>query len=83
MGMVKFLKYILNTTLICVIVFLFIFFISWLSVKREQELSYIGNKIIVNKDTLIVTGTSYRGYELSNGAACDLEYLKQFMIYGE
>ena len=80
MGMVKFLKYILNTTLICVIVFLFMFFISWLSVKREQELSYIGNKIIVNKDTLIVTGTSYRGYELSNGAACNFEYLEKHII---
>lgn len=80
MGMVKFFKAIWEITLICLIVFSFMFVIAWLSAKREQDLSYIGKKIIVNKDTLIVTGTSYRGYELSNGAACNFKYLENNII---
>lgn len=82
MGMVsmkKFYEYILY----CFVVLLFALLINFLQQNQEKQNSYIGKKVIVDCDTLIVTGHSYRGYELSNGAACDSEYLKQFMIYGD
>lgn len=69
--------------LLCFVIFLFILLIYSLKKDQKRQNSHIGKKVIVNCDTLIVTGHSYRGYELSNGAACDLEYLKQFMIYGD
>lgn len=69
--------------LLCFVIFLFILLIYSLKEDQKRQNSHIGKKVIVNCDTLIVTSHSYRGYELSNGAACDLEYLKQFMIYGD
>lgn len=78
-SMKKFYEYILY----CVVVLLFALLINFLQQNQEKQNYYIGKKVIVDCDTLIVTGHSYRGYELSNGAACDSEYLKQFMIYGD
>lgn len=82
MGMVS-MKKVYEIILFSIIVFLFLLLFDFLKETQKIQNSYIGKKVIVDCDTLIVTGHSYRGYELSNGAACDLEYLKQFMIYGE
>lgn len=79
MGMVsmkKFYEYILY----CFVVLSFALLINFLQQNQEKQNSYIGKKVIVDCDTLIVTGHSYRGYELSNGAACDSEYLENHII---
>ena len=80
MGMVN-MKKVYEIILFCFVIFLFMLLFDFLKENQKIQNSYIGKKVIVNCDTLIITGHSYRGYELSNGAACDLEYLKQFMIY--
>lgn len=82
MGVVN-MKKVYELILFSFIIFLFLLLFDFLKETQKRQNSYIGKKVIVNCDTLIVTGHSYRGYELSNGAACDSEYLKQFMIYGE
>jgi hypothetical protein len=82
MGMVN-MNRVYEIILFCFVIFLLILLFDFLKEAQKIQNSHIGKKVIVNCDTLIVTGYSYRGYELSNGAACDLEYLKQFMIYGD
>ena len=76
-------KRVYEIILFCFVIFLFILLIDFLKEAQKIQNSHIGKKVIVNCDTLVVTGHSYRGYELSNGVSCDFEYLKQFMIYGE
>lgn len=82
MGMVN-IKKVYEIILFCFVIFLFLLLFDFLKETQKRQNSYIGKKVIVNCDTLIITGHSYRGFELSNRAACDLEYLKQFMIYSE
>ena len=79
MGMVN-MKKVYEIILFCFVIFLFMLLFDFLKETQKIQNSYIGKKVIVNCDTLIVTGYSYRGYELSNGAACDLEYLKKHII---
>lgn len=59
----------------------FSFFIAIIYTDKKRQDSFIGKKVVVEKDTLTIIGNNILGYELSNGLYCDEEYLKQFMIY--
>lgn len=75
------MKNLLAIILSCFLALLFVILINFLRANKSQQDFYMGKKVIVDCDTLIVTGHSYRGYELSNGAACDDVYLEKYMIY--
>lgn len=75
------MKKILEIILYCALILLFIILIVVLRTNKSRQDFYVGKKVVVNCDTLIVTGHSYRGYELSNGAACDNVYLEKYIIY--
>lgn len=59
----------------------FSFLIAIIYIDKKRQDSFIGKKVVVEKDTLTIIGNNTLGYELSNGLYCDEEYLKQFMIY--
>lgn len=61
--------------------FTFFFLISIIYMDKKRQDSFIGKKVVVEKDTLMIIGNNILGYELSNGLYCDEEYLKQFIIY--
>ena len=75
------MKRLLEIILYCILVLLIFILIGFLRAAKSRQDFYVGKKVIVDCDTLIVTGHSYRGYELSNGAACDNVYLEKYMIY--
>ena len=75
------MKRFLEIILYIFLVWLLIILIDFLRVNKSQQDFYIGKNVVVDCDTLIVTGHSYRGYELSNGAACDNVYFEKYMIY--
>lgn len=79
MGMVN-IKRVYEIILFSIVVFLFILLFDFLKESQKRQNSHIGKKVIVDCDTLTVTGHSYRGYELSNGASCDLGYLENNII---
>lgn len=75
------MKRLLEFILFCFLILLFVILIDFLRANKSQQDFYVGKKVVVDCDTLIVTGHSYRGYELSNGASCDNVYLEKYMIY--
>lgn len=46
--------------LFCFVVFLFILLIDFLKEAQKIQNSHIGKKVIVNCDTLVITGYSYK-----------------------
>lgn len=75
------MKRFLEIILFCFLILLFVILIDFLRANKSQLDFYVGKNVVIDCDTLIVTGHSYRGYELSNGAACDNVYLEKYMIY--
>ena len=79
--MKRIIDFIWQMILMAILSFTFFFLISIIYMDKKRQDSFIGKKVVVKKDTLMIIGNNILGYELSNGLYCDEEYLKQFMIY--
>ena len=56
-----------------VVVFLFVFLIGWLAFSPTPR-SYIGRKVIVDRDTLVIVTVKNNDFVLSNNVTIDQEY---------
>lgn len=79
--MKRIMNFIWQMILMTILLLTFSFLIAIIYTDKKRQDSFIGKKVVVEKDTLTIIGNNILGYELSNGLYCDEEYLKQFMIY--
>lgn len=73
---------ILNTVFIIVLSVVIVFILGLLIVDSNNHTKRVGDKIVLESDTLIVVGNEYIGdkYNLSNGITINADYLKTLEI---